>query len=126
MIENLSLYESFIEMDRVWAEISIWQKKWSMQTNSPKNAVEAMESCERSLFPNLYFLLNVLAALPISTSTPERSFSSLRRLKTYLRNATGEERLTALAMLSIHRDITITTDEVLDKFSSDHPRKLLL
>ena len=44
----------------------------------------------------------------------ERSFSTLRRLKTYLRNRTGEERLNGLALLNIHRDVEVTSDRILD------------
>jgi hypothetical protein len=38
----------------------------------------------------------------------------LRRLKTYLRNTTGENRLNGLAVMNIHRDIVVTTDEIID------------
>ena len=47
------------------------------------------------------------APLPQSTSSsapPERSFSCLRRLKTYLRSTMGQERLNHLLMLNIHQD----------------------
>ena len=30
-----------------------------------------------------------------------------KRLKTYLRNATGQDRLTGLALMSVHRDIDV-------------------
>jgi len=36
----------------------------------------------------------------MSTTTPERTFSSLKRLKTYLRNSTTENRLNGLALMS--------------------------
>ena len=60
-----------------------------------------------TFFPTVYFLLKVLATLPVSTATAERTFSTLKRLKTYLRNATGQDRLTGLALLSVHPDIDI-------------------
>jgi hypothetical protein len=70
------------------------------------------------MFPNMYQLLKLISVLPVSTATAERSFSSLRRLKTYLRNSTTESRLVGLALLSIHRDIDISDDQILDKFAN--------
>ena len=39
---------------------------------------------------------------PVTTASIERSFSTLKRLKTYLRSKTGEEMLTALALMAGH------------------------
>ena len=44
--------------------------------------------------------------IPTSSCSAERSFSALRRIKTYLRNTIGDERLSALAILSIERETT--------------------
>ena len=41
--------------------------------------------------------------LPITTATTERSFSALRRLKTYLRSTMKEDRLSGLALMDIHK-----------------------
>ncbi|KAF0748531.1 zinc finger MYM-type protein 1-like [Aphis craccivora] len=54
------------------------------------------------------------ATLPVSIATSERSFSYLRRLKTYLRNKTGEERLNGLMLLNLYRDVEVTCEEVID------------
>ncbi|KAG0430646.1 hypothetical protein HPB47_022499 [Ixodes persulcatus] len=53
-----------------------------------------------SLFPNVHTLLKILATLPVTTATVERSFSTLRRLKTYLRNRTAEDRLNGLDLIN--------------------------
>ena len=76
-------------------------------------------------FPSISYLLNVLGTLPVSTSTPERTFSTLKRLKTFLRNRTRQERLVGLALMSVHRDIEIDTEEVIKRFS-DTSRKIKL
>ena len=44
------------------------------------------------------FLLRVLIVLPCSTATAERTFSFLKRCKTPLRNRTGQERISDLAV----------------------------
>ena len=40
--------------------------------------------------------------LPIIIATSERSFSTFKRIKTYLKNTIGEERPTGLALRGIH------------------------
>ncbi|CAK9297327.1 unnamed protein product [Gordionus sp. m RMFG-2023] len=59
----------------------------------------------------------------ITTCTNERTFSNLRRLKTYLQSNTSESRLNGLALLNIHRDLVPTTNEILDTLAT-FPRKL--
>ena len=75
------------------AEFSIWQKKWKLVSESdqsfPFDLTQAYLECNGDLFPNVKALLAILLALPVSTATAERSFSTLKRLKTYLRNSTG-------------------------------------
>ena len=57
-----------------------------------------------------------MAILSVSIATPERSFSYLKRIKTYLRNTTGQERLNGLASMNIHKDINVSVDEVFEEF----------
>ena len=64
--------------------------------------------------------------MPMSTATPERTFSSLKRLKTYLRNSTSETRLNGLALMSVHRDINVDPEEVLTQFSKSSRKIMLL
>ncbi|GBN25518.1 Zinc finger MYM-type protein 1 [Araneus ventricosus] len=109
----------------VQSEFMLWKEKWSQEKseNLPKTAIGSLEKCFKTFFPNIYILMKLLAVLPVSVATVERSFSSLRRLKTYLRNTTSESSLNGRALLSIHRDIKISAEEVLDKFASV-PRNL--
>jgi hypothetical protein len=57
-----------------------------------------------------------MAILPVSIATTERSFSCLKRIKTYLRNTTGQDRLNGLASMNIHKDINVSVDEVFEEF----------
>jgi hypothetical protein len=45
--------------------------------------------------------------LPVSTATIERSHSSLKSIKAKQRPIIGEERLNALILLYIHKDIML-------------------
>ena len=48
----------------------------------------------------------------------ERSFSALKRIKTSIGSSMGNERLTALTLLHIHRDVEIDV-EVIDEDIQD-------
>ncbi|GFQ94287.1 hypothetical protein TNCT_658691 [Trichonephila clavata] len=52
-------------------------------------------------------LLKVLATLPVTTTSVERSFSIMKRIKTLPRSVMGHDRLSALAMMSIHWDTVV-------------------
>jgi hypothetical protein len=47
-------------------------------------------------------------------SSAERSCFTLKRLKVWLRNRTSEERLVGLALLNVHNDVVIVSDEVIN------------
>lgn len=49
-------------------------------------------------------LVQLLLVLPASSATAERSFSALRRLKSYLRSTITQERLNYLMLLHYHRE----------------------
>ena len=59
----------------------------------------------------------------------ERSFSALKRIKTRLRSSMAEDRLSALATLSIEREIAENLDfqMIIDEFgSADNNRRIVL
>jgi hypothetical protein len=106
-------------------EFKIWKTKFIKlpATDRPKSALPSLSICNADFFPTVHFLLKVLATLPVSTATAERTFSTLKRLKTYLRNATGPERLTGMALLSVHRNINVPVGQVIDELAKK-PRRL--
>jgi hypothetical protein len=70
--------------------------------------------------------LTIFQTLPVTTASAERSFSCLKRLKTYLPSSTGEERLNRLAHMTLNHDIQVDADQVFDKFAATKDRRLLL
>ncbi|KAJ8674901.1 hypothetical protein QAD02_010687 [Eretmocerus hayati] len=51
-------------------------------------------------------------------ASAERSFSTLKRVKSWLRSTMGESRLVGLALMNIHRDIILDLERVLDRYAS--------
>ena len=64
----------------------------------------------RRLFGEVEKYIRLCLAMPVSIANSERSFSNLRRLKTWLRQNMTQKRLTHLALMSIHSDILDTVD----------------
>lgn len=72
--------------------------------------------------------LKILIALQCTTCSVERSLSSIRRIKTWLRSTMVESRLNHLAFISVHRrlvmdDLDEFKNKVLKEFSKN-PKKL--
>ncbi|QQP57217.1 Zinc finger MYM-type protein 1, partial [Caligus rogercresseyi] len=74
----------------------------------------------RSMLSEVEKLIKLCLALPISVAASERSFSALRRLKTWLRNTMKQERLTHLAIMNAHSDLLDECDvsALLEEFIS--------
>ena len=110
------------------AEYDVWLAKWNrVKMNNgriPEIALEVLDVCDVDMFPAIHTLIHILATLPVSVATAERSFSTLRRLKTWLRTRMVEDRLNGLALMHIHRDISIDIEQVIDRFAKNKNRKL--
>ena len=111
-----------------FAQYRMWVVKWKREFSdkSPSDHIAALQYCDASVFPSIRALLSIASILPISTATVERSFSSLRLLKTYLRNRTCEARLNGLAMMYIYNTEPVDVDRVIERFASSKNRRLLL
>ena len=83
----------------------------------------------KDAFPNVMKLLVIASTIAVCTATCERSFSALKRIKTYLRSTMSEQRLNDLAVLSIERDFSsqLSLERVVDKFADlDKNRRIVL
>ncbi|GBM56200.1 hypothetical protein AVEN_18102-1 [Araneus ventricosus] len=86
LLEN----DAFMTTEQVHAEYLLWKRQTSEFPGSKSSVIEKLNRCEKEMFPNIHELLRIVAVIPMTTATPERSYNTLRRLKTYLRNTTGE------------------------------------
>ena len=84
------------------AELDMWEVHWRAHEDKPTTCQDLLETSSKHSWPDIYHLCQVMCTLPFTSCECERCASCLRRLKTYLRSTTGEERLTALALLDVH------------------------
>lgn len=77
-------------------------------------------------FSEILKLLNIILTTPTTSAEAERSFSTLKRIKSFTRNSMGQDRLNALAFLSIHKEyidsIPLFQDRIIDMFASKNRR----
>jgi hypothetical protein len=50
------------------------------------------------VFPETYKLRKLILTIPATSSSTETSFSALKRIKNYLRNTRGQERMSSLSL----------------------------
>lgn len=87
----------FYEIDNLLNEIEIWYDVWQMK-NLDKDALKKLDLVDvyeeaREMFPSVKLALEIAMALPCTTADVERSFSTLRKVKTWLRSTMTEDRL---------------------------------
>ena len=73
----------------------------------------ALKLADKDLYPNIHTIFKLLIVLPVTSVGCERSFSALRRLKTWVRSAMTGERLCSLAMLHSHRNMAVNRENIL-------------
>ena len=64
----------------------------------------------RRMFPQVECLLRLLLVCPASSCEAERSFSALRRLKTWLRATMSQKRLNSVMICHVHRERVAAMD----------------
>jgi len=66
----------------------------------------------------------MLLCTPVNNCSTERSFSALKRIKSYLRFNIGEEILSSLAIMNIKADVTKTIcyNDIIQEFAQDRAR----
>ena len=78
----------------------------------------------QEFYPNIYSILSLLLALPVGSCSCERSFSSLRRLKSWCRTSMTDGRLDSLALGCINCDRTPPPEHVLQVWDRSGHRRI--
>ncbi|XP_043204789.1 zinc finger MYM-type protein 1-like [Amphibalanus amphitrite] len=99
-------------------ETDRWIRLWkdSEEEDAPSTVLQSIARCPREHFPTIWRLFEIAAVLPVTSAEAERSFSTVRQLKSYLRSTMGEERLTALALMQIHPELVPSPAAILDAY----------
>ena len=90
----------------------------------PDSIDATLEQIDKDAYVTIYTILQILITIPISSASCERSISTLRNLKTYLRNTMVQDRLNGLALMHAHREMELDLEKIIDLFANLHPRRM--
>ncbi|CAI6365283.1 unnamed protein product [Macrosiphum euphorbiae] len=94
-------------LDNFAAESMIWDVFYN-RSNIPKsNDVLDILKESKIFYPSVFLAICIGLSFPATTCTAERSFSTFRRVKTWLRSTMNNERLNALCMMNVHKSTII-------------------
>ena len=141
-IDNIcNLAEKFYPQDFSGSEIEILRRQLEhYELNVPndskfQNISSLSELCCRLFETKMskYFhlidhLIRLVLTLPVSTATTERAFSTMKLIKTALRNKMEDEFLASCMVIYIEREFsdTIDPDMIIDEFCDVGPRRVSL
>ena len=123
-------YKTYLKEKRDFDNETLrWQTKRSHLTDEKPVTCTLTEGhssrlIPADLYPIVVTIITILLTMPVSTDTPEQSFSTMLRVKTYLRSPMETERLTALALMYAYKDIPIDVEAVIRKFCVKNNRHL--
>ncbi|MGI9555911.1 MAG: DUF4371 domain-containing protein [Cyanophyceae cyanobacterium] len=89
---------------------------------SPRRVLDYIyKSRLEEVYPNFAIALRVLLTLPVTVATAERSFSTLKLIKTFNRTTMGDERLSSLCIISVEsaRARTLDYRTLVDQFAEN-------
>ena len=108
--ELIKFYGDDFEGEMLQTQLQLFHDNYSiepcMSVHNLHQIVIGMSSAEKTLFSQVVKLLRLLLVMPATNAVSERSFSSMCRIKTYLRSTMSQERLNSTMVLHIHKDCT--------------------
>lgn len=119
---------SMYNVDTILLETECLLAKKTFSTQNMESIIDVYRKILplKEAFPTLQKIFQIGLTLAVSTAQCERSFSALKRIKTYLRTTMTEQRLTDIAILSIEREISakIKLEEAFE--GTDKNRQIVL
>ena len=126
--ETWSFRPSFVPWQKtqlriISQSVPLFKTKRESRMKNPRTYVSWNSVC---VTVEIYVAVKTLLTYPVSTCVAERSFSSMKRLKTPLRNTMSEDRLSSLSVLHIHKHKELDVNEVISEFARRKNRRLAL
>ena len=117
------IYEDDIDLTVFKVESNVLRTILKTKAVIFRDVYKEIKSCakgEPGLIPNIVHTIKLLLVNPATSCTPERSFSTARRLKTWLRATVKSKRFNSLTVLYIHKEMTNGIDliEIANEFVS--------
>jgi len=82
-----------------------------------------MCTTDNGVFPNIAVLLKIACTLSVGSCEAERSFSCFRRIKSFLRNNMGEDRVSWGITNDLNHEMEINLDIISSMFAQKNKRR---
>ena len=117
-----TLYASKLNMDLLTVQLSMLPSVIAAgnsehqlgikEVTSVSTICDVFNTCRfpKTMLTEVNKLLHIYYTVPLTSATAERTFSTLRRLKTYLRSTMTQKRLNHIVLLHIHKSMTDSID----------------
>ena len=97
-------HATLFDLPRLKTELKVMYAMTDFEGKSPADLLAFLQQKDLcGSMRQLYALACLAVTIPVSTASVERTFSALKRIKTYARNTTGQARLSALASMAIEK-----------------------
>lgn len=123
--EDLELPPS-ISPDRLQCQMAVLAQSFEERPGSPAEVLGKLKSLDetsRKMFKDVMRLVTLVTSVPTTVASAERSFSMLRRLKTYLRTRISQRRLTNLALLNVYPGL-VAAQELAQVFAGKNAERM--
>ena len=119
----------FINKEKLKSELKVLYERNDLQKGG--GAIGSYKFLKRSglekCFSETCTILKIVLTTPMSTAEAERCFSTMKRIKTFLRNTMTDTRMNALAMLAVDKNLVPSipdfNEKVIDVFQSLKERR---
>lgn len=132
LLKDLSnTYPNIFDLSRLENELSVVYNDTQFSNLEPLKSLKIIDLDFKDIFKEVHKLFSLILTIPATSVTAERNFSCLKRIKTYLRNSMNQERLSALATISIEKELLTELskdpkfyDDIIDKFANLKERRI--
>ena len=130
-LESTVMHYPMLDKQKLLGELAVLYSRQDLVTF--KNLSEFLQllgslNLTTTTFCEITKLLNIIITTPMTTAESERCLSTLKRIKTFLRTTMGNDRLSALAMLSIESQLVDQmkdfNEKVIDHFATSKIRRM--
>lgn len=108
-------------------QLAMFRRQYEMsKVDDAVKLLRTMSADMRNMFSEVEKLIRLLLVIPCSSADAERSFSALRRLKTWLRSTMTQHRLNSVAVCHCHQDLLDNVDinEIMQQFVSSNESRV--
>ena len=128
-VASIVKYYPFLDSSSLTSELKvIYNRQEFRKCSGALSLLQVLvENNLGEIFSETLKLCKIVITIPMASVESERCFSTLKRIKNFLRNTMGEERLNSLAMLSMEKKLVRDSDtfnkNVIDRFARQKERR---